>query len=191
MTRIADLEVILGDTGPLCRLAEAGEMHLEVAANYLRPNLRVVMDVQRELRRRAKTPVHSRLMWLPLLDVPQQEPITITDKFLLERIEEIVEGRRRRKPGHEDEDRGEVATAMIARAMGVPTLMDDGWGKQLAASNGVRVFTTQDLAVELAATKVLAPRFAFGIYRIVYSDATADDFDRRIAEFREQHGGAA
>jgi len=183
MTRIADLETILGDTGPFCRLAEAGEAHLDIAAGYLREQLQIVMDVHRELRRRATLPIHARLSRLPTLGVPQHEPITITDRYLLERIDEIVEGRRRRKPGHVDEDRGEVATALVARAMNVPALMDDGWGKRLAASEGVQVFTTQDLAVELAATGTLAARFAYGIFRLVYADSSRNDFDQRVERF--------
>ena len=173
MTRIADLELILGDTGPFCRLAEAGEAHLDVAAGYLKAQLQIVMDVHRELRRRATTPAHARLNRLALLGIPEHEPITITDKFLLERVDTIIEGRRRRKPGHADEDRGEVATALVAAAMSVPVLMDDGWGKRLAVSQNVRVFTTQDLAVELAATETLHPRFAFGIYRAVLQRCSA------------------
>ena len=184
MTRIVDLELILGDTGPFCRLAEAGEAHLDIAANYLKPRLQIVMDVHRELRRRATTRKHDRLNRLPILGIPEHEPITITDKHILERIDDIVEGRRRRKPGHVDEDRGEVATALVAAEMGVPVLMDDGWGKSLAMARNVRVFTTQDLAVELAATNTLAPRFAFGIYRLVYKGATLEEFDRRVEGFR-------
>ena len=65
--------------------------------------------------------------------------------------------------------------------------MDDGWGKRLAVSQNVRVFTTQDLAVELAATETLQPRFAYGIYRAVYEDARQDEFDRRVEQFRAQH----
>jgi hypothetical protein len=187
VTRIADLEVILGDTGPFCRLAEAGEPHLDIAADYLKPRLQIVMDVQRELRRRAAMPVHARLHRLAQLGVPERDPITITDKYMLERIEEIVEGRRRRKPGHADADRGEVATALVAGAMRVPILMDDGWGKRFAISQGVRVFTTQDLAVELAATQTLTSRFAYGNFRIVYADATRPDFDHRVEEFRVNH----
>jgi len=118
---------------------------------------------------------------------PQGEPIPITDAHILKRVNDIVEGRRRHKPGHEDEDRGEVATVLAAAAMGVSTLMDDGFGKQLAMNEGVRVFTTQDLAVELAATRTLGALHAFGIYRIVYNDASRENFDRRVTEFREQH----
>ena len=66
--------------------------------------------------------------------------------------------------------------------------MDDGWGKNFAINEGVQVFTTQDLAVELAATNALGARFAWGIYRIVYDDATREDFDSRVETFRQAHG---
>ena len=66
--------------------------------------------------------------------------------------------------------------------------MDDGFGKNLAIQRGVQVFTTQDLAVELAATETLGVLFAFGIYRVVYRDATRADFDNRVKMFRREHG---
>jgi len=46
--------------------------------------------------------------------------------------------------------------------------MDDGFGKNFATNEGVQVFTTRDLAVELAAVETLKPLHAWGIYRIVY-----------------------
>jgi hypothetical protein len=180
MKRIGEQDVILADTGPFCRLAEAGEAHLDVAARYLEPNVRIVMDVHKELRRRSTVSVHARLTRLELLGVPREEPITMTDKHLLDRIEAILEGRRRRKPGHEGEDRGEVTTALVAAELGVPVLMDDGFGKRLAAQEGVEVFTTQDLAVELAAHGVLGSLHAYGIYRIVYQNSTREEFDRLV-----------
>lgn len=180
MKRIAEQDMVLADTGPFCRLAEAGEAHLEAAAHYLEPNVHVVMDVHKELRRRSMVSVHSRLKRLELLSVPREEPITVTDKHLLARIEAILEGRRRHKPGHEREDRGEVTTALVAADLGVPVLMDDGFGKRLAAQEGVEIFTTQDLAVELAGYGVLGSLHAYGIYRIVYANSTRAEFDRLV-----------
>ena len=184
MTLISDAPEILADTGPFCRLAAAGEGPLEAAAEYLRPNVRIVEDVRKELRRRSRTPLHARLARLALLDVPEGDAVTITDRSVLADIATILDGRRRSKPGHEDEDRGEVSTALAAAALGWPVLMDDGFGKRLAAQRRVAVFTTQDLAIELAATDRLGARFAFGLYRIVYSGATRTEFDARAAALR-------
>lgn len=90
MTLIRDLPALLADTGPWCRMAEAGEAHLDAAAEYLRANVNVVEDVRRELRRRARTPEHQRLARLQLLDVPEGEAITITDASVLHEIDRIV-----------------------------------------------------------------------------------------------------
>ena len=111
----------------------------------------------------------------------------ITDAAILARIEAVLEGRRRHKPGHEDEDRGEVATALVAAALGVPVLMDDIWGGNLARNEGVQVFTTEDLAVELAGEKKLGALHAYGIYRLVYSDPTREKFDARVEAYRAEH----
>lgn len=185
MKRIAEQAMILADTGPFCRLAEAGEAHLDAAAHHLEPVVHVVLDVHKELRRRSGVPVHARLTRLQLLGVPRYEPISITDKHLLDRIEAILEGRRRRKPGHEREDRGEVTTALVAADLGVPVLMDDGFGRRLAAQEGVEVFTSQDLAVELAADGVLGTLHAYGIYRIVYANSTRAEFDQLVADAQQ------
>jgi hypothetical protein len=58
--------------------------------------------------------------------------------------------------------------------------LDDGFGKRLAAQEGVEVFTTQDLAVELASRGVLGSLHAYGIYRIVYKNGTREEFDRLV-----------
>jgi hypothetical protein len=102
---------VLADTGPFCRLAEAGEHQLDAAAEYLAPVLHIVKDVEGELRRRATIPVHARLNRLELLGVPRHEPITLTDARLLSRIETILARRRKRYPDHENKDKGEVVTA--------------------------------------------------------------------------------
>jgi len=177
---IFEHERLLADTGPFCRCAEAGEAHLDIAAEYLRGNVAVVLDVHQELRSRSKMSVHSRLTRLALLGVPASDPIEITDRAVLVELDTILSRRRRTHPGHEREDRGEVATALAAHALGVPVLMDDGFGKLLAARRGVTMYTTQDLAVELAARNVLGRRHALGIFRIVYKGALDEDFDARV-----------
>jgi hypothetical protein len=59
MKRIAEQDMILSDTGPFCRLAEAGEAQLDAAAHHLEPMVHVVIDVHKELRRRSKSSVHA------------------------------------------------------------------------------------------------------------------------------------
>jgi hypothetical protein len=177
---------VLADTGPLCRLAEAGEVQLDVAAQYLAPALNVVKDVEIELRRRATFPVHARLRRLELLGIPRQEAITLTDAQLLSRVQTILDRRRSRYPDHDHKDRGEVVTAVTAGSLGMPVLMDEGWGKRLAQSEGVEIFTTEDLAVELAAVGKLRSLHAFAIFRIVYSNADRSVFDQRVSDLQAE-----
>lgn len=181
MSLIRDCDVILADTGPFCRLAEAGEAHLELAAEYLRANVKIVEDVRKELRRRAEQPKHARLARLDLLEVPEGEAVTVTDGQVLATITTILTKRRKLKPGHENEDRGEVSTALAADANGWPVLMDDGFGKRLAGQRGVPVYTTEDLAVEMVVTKHMKAIHGHGIYRIVYAGSTRAEFDARVA----------
>lgn len=184
MTLVRDLAVILADTGPFCRVAEAGEAHLDLTAEYLRSNVRIVEDVRKELRRRSGQPQHARLTRLELLEVPEGDAITITDSTLLSQINTILERRRKTKPGHANEDRGEVSTALGAQALGYPVLMDDGFGKKLAMQRQVQVFTTEDLAVEMAATGHMKVIHAYGLYRVVYKGSTRADFDARFAALK-------
>lgn len=181
---IRDLPVILADTGPFCRLAEAGEAHLDMAADYLRPNVKIVEDVRRELRNRSTKSQHKRLARLDILQVPEGDAITITDNVVLSQIDTILTRRRKTKPGHEAEDRGEISTALSAHALGLPVLMDDGFGRSLAAQRGVLVFNTEDLAVEMAATDHMKPIHAFGIYRIVFRGSTRQQFDARVTALK-------
>jgi hypothetical protein len=175
---------VLADTGPFCRLAEADETAFDVAAEFLRSKVQIVEDVNRELRRRAEAPAHNRLHRLGVLGVPATEPIAITDGALLGRIQEILDGRRRLKPGHPLEDRGEIVTVLVAGSEGLPVLMDDGFGRRLATREGVEIFTTQDLAIELAARELCKPVHAFALYRRVNSGATKKAFEDAAAALK-------
>lgn len=186
MKLIGEQKAVLSDTGPLCRLAEAGEVQLDIAAEYLAPVLHVVTDVEKELRHRATKPEHNRLTRLELLGVPRYESVSITDKTILDDIDRVLKRRRERYPDHEDKDRGELVTARAAKALDMAVLMDDGWGKRMAASKDVEIFTTQDLAVELAALDKLKSVHAYGLYRIVYADAARSEFDRRVEELKAE-----
>lgn len=184
MSDLGSCGVVLADTGPFCRLAEAGEAVFDAATEFLREKVQIVEDVNRELRRRAEAPAHNRLHRLGVLGVPTTEPISITDGALLGRIQEILDGRRLMKPGHPLEDRGEIVTVLVASSEGLPALMDDGFGRRLAASERVEVFTTQDLALELAARELCSPAHAFTLYRRVNSNTAKETFEEVAAALK-------
>ncbi len=103
---------------------------------------------------------------------------------VLAQIEDILQGRRRRNPGHFMEDRGEVATILLAKDRGWSVLMDEGWGRRrFAPAKGVEVITTEDLCVEMAAAKALSDDDAFEIFEKVYKTSRAK-FDKRVAALR-------
>jgi hypothetical protein len=182
MTQIRQRPFLLADTGPFCRFAEGRSAQILALAGYLADTVRVALDVSIELQRRAKTPEHAALKQLHWIDpkFPQHEPIAITDKRLLAQVEDIARGRRQRNPGHFMEDRGEIATILLAKDRGWPVLMDDGWGKRFAKAKQVEVITTEELCVEMAAANALSDEHAFEVFAKVYKTSRAQ-FDKRVA----------
>jgi predicted nucleic acid-binding protein len=186
MTPIRQRPCLLADTGPFCRFAEGTSQQIHALASYLDGAVHIVQDVSIELHRRAKTKEHASLKQLDWIDpkFPQHEPIAITDRQVLAQIENILDGRHRRNPGHFMEDRGEVATILVAKDRDWPVLMDDGWGRRsFAPAKNVEVFSTEDLCVEMASAKALSHDAAFQVFAKVYKASRAE-FDRRVATFR-------
>jgi hypothetical protein len=178
---IAAEPLLLADTGPFCRFAEASDRHVDALSAHLRHNLRITQDVAIEIARLARTtfPRLKRLQWK---EFPAEDPITITDARLLSQIENIVDGRRRHSPGHFLEDRGEIATILVAKQMGCPVLIDERWGKDtFAPRKGVATYSTEDLAIEIVLAGGLTRDQAFDVYRRVYRNDRAS-FDARLAE---------
>jgi hypothetical protein len=181
---IASHALLLADTGPLCRFAEAGDEQVDALVDYLGEALRITQDVNIEVQRLAKTkfPRLHRLAWKGF---PSSDPITITDKRLLDQIENIVQGRRRHSPGHFMEDRGEVATILVAKAIECSVLIDDRWGKDtFAVRKGVPTFSTEDLAVEMASAGALTEDEAYAVFRRVYRSSRSS-FDTRLGALRQ------
>lgn len=171
--------LLLADTGPFCRFADAGDKHIDALAAYARDHIKIVQDVALELHRLSKLS-HPRLKRLDWIDFPEGEPITITDARLLSQIEDICAGRRRRKPGHFMEDRGEIATILVAKQIGCPVIIDENWGREtFAPKKGVTTCTTEDLAVEIAVAGLLTDDEAFDVFRRVFH-RTRTEFDARI-----------
>jgi hypothetical protein len=186
MTLISQRPFLLADTGPFCRFAEGESGQITALAEYLGEIAYITQDVSLELHRRAKTTEHASLKQLQWIDpkFPQHEPIPITDKQMLAQVEDILAGRRRRNPGHFMEDRGEVATVLVAKDRGWPVLMDDGWGRwSFAPAKGVEVITTEDLCVEMAGAGALSDDDAFEIFKKVYKTSKAE-FGKLVAALR-------
>ncbi len=179
---IADRPCLLADTGPFCRFAEGKHDQLAAMAAYLNDRLWIAHDVAIELHRRSQSREHAALAslnWKPAF--PRHEPITIVDAKLLQQIEDIVAGRRRRNPGHFMQDRGEVATILLAKERDWPVLLDERWGTTFAASKGVEVVTTETLCIEMVVANKLTSDHGYDVFRRVYRTGRAE-FDRRLKE---------
>lgn len=186
---IADRPCLLADTGPFCRFAEGGHDQLAVMAEYLDERLWIAQDVAIELQRRSQTNEHavlSTLKWKP--PFPRHEPITITDRRMLQQIEDIVAGRRRRNPGHFMEDRGEVASILLAKQRGWAVLLDERWGTKFAVRKGVETVTTEELCIELTIAGKLNEDHAFDVFKRVYRTGRAE-FDRRVGDAAKNIAG--
>jgi hypothetical protein len=181
---IAECPCLLADTGPFCCFAEGQHNQLEAMATYLDDRLWVTQDVAIELGRRSRIPKHAALGALSFVPrFPRHEPITITDRRMLQQVDDIIAGRRRRKPGHFMEDRGEVATVLLAKERGWPVLIDERWGTAFATKKGVVTFSTEELCVEMAVSDTLTDDHAYDVFKRVYHTKRAE-FDRRVSAAR-------
>jgi hypothetical protein len=178
---IRDAPLVVGDTGPFCRIAETNA--LEALLSYLGANLVIVREVEAELRFRADQPQHKslrpdRARNPPFvtretieLDATTQHNVTVIARRWRER--DIKQG----KPDRgEHANVGEIATVLAAEQQGRPVLMGDGAGQEFAASKGLTVHSTEELLAEMVAARALSPRLGFLIYQRVYgSDRAAFD----------------
>ena len=77
-----------------------------------------------------------------------------------------------------------MATVLVAKRLQCAVLLDERFGRTFAERKGVTVFTTQDLAAELAVAKALSEPEAWEIFRRVYRNSTRTALRARIAELQ-------
>jgi hypothetical protein len=183
--RINERAILLADTGPFCSFSEAGDKHLTAMMDYLSGRLRITRDVELEIDRHIKTgkfPGLAALRWRD--DFPNGDDVlTITDKHVLAQAEQIVAGQQRRRANkvHFMADRGEVETILVAKQLGCPVLIDERWGKEtFAPKKGVEVYSSEQLALEIAAAGLLTEDEAYDVFKLIYHRSRAD-FDAELA----------
>ena len=141
----ARAEQVLLDTSAFINFADGGALFQ--LAGYLGQRAVVALDVDIELRRNAASRFPA-LKTLALLQWPGGEPLALPPELLgdaasLRRLHS--------KPGaHEDANRGEIATALLAgRTPGAVVIMDDKLGKQLCRTRAVPRLSSAQLAAEM------------------------------------------
>jgi hypothetical protein len=189
---IRDQSVLLADAGPFCRFAQAGADQLRAFVEYLGDGLKITSDVAHEISSNAKMPKFAALNQLEWWGWDAEDHTeAITDKHILSQVENIAEGQRRNKERQGKsrrnpwQEKGEVATVLLAKAQGWAVLIDDADGRRLAAAKKVTLFGTEQLSVEMAAVGAITPDQAFSVFTLVRGRDRAD-FDRRLAAHNRQ-----
>jgi predicted nucleic acid-binding protein len=182
---IREAPLVLGDTGPFCRFAEAGAF--DALRAYLGDNLIIVREVETELNVRADQPEHKSLQPYRDHDPPYVSRDAIDlDVETRENVRIIARRWRERAVKRGQPDRGEnanvgeIATVFGAQQQNLPVLMDDGEGKKFATSKGLTIYTTEDLLAEMVAQGAIGRRRALLIYQRVYGKDEAA-FDAAVA----------
>jgi hypothetical protein len=184
---IRDQPVLLADAGPFCRFAEAGPEQLKAFVNYLGSRLKITPDVHHEISGNAKMPQFGALNQLSWWGWdPEEHTETITDRQILSQVENIAEGQRRNKERqgkprrHPWQEKGEVATVLLAKQHGWAVLVDDGDGRNLAKKKQLTLFGTEQLCLEMASVGALTPAAAFSVFTLVRGHDRLE-FDRRLS----------
>jgi hypothetical protein len=146
---ISSLDEILLDTGPFCRFCDAGV--LDRFASYLDVRAWITQDVANEIHHRGKGE-HSGLRTLQWTEppFPRNPPIALTGAHFKQA--ERIHARKRQADDPLFADLGEITTVVAAVARGGSAVMiDDRFGRRLAAQRGLPLYSTADLAVEMTA----------------------------------------
>lgn len=178
----AHADRVLLDTSALVSFAQAGQLIYLV--RYLGERGTVALDVQVEIQRHQLSRF-PELRVLGNLGWPPGGPVALPVELLADARDLR---RLHRKPGeHQDANRGEIATVLIAAKVGALAVLDDGLGKKLARFRSLPFLTTPQLAAEMAAAGEIDADLALQVFSAaVTSRAVApSDVERAIAAARE------
>lgn len=152
---------ILLDTSAFINFVEAGA--LRELAQYLGASAAVTLDVNKELGRLAGGHF-PQLQNLERLGWPAGEPLALPPD-LLQDAEDLR--RLNAEPGaHEDANRGEIATALLAGRLRVPTVMDDRLGKLLCQRRGVDRLSSAQVAAEMVGAGAVDQDSGYAVFDI-------------------------
>ncbi|MDX6690513.1 MAG: hypothetical protein QOG15_1970 [Solirubrobacteraceae bacterium] len=175
-------ERVLLDTSVFINFADGGAL-FQLSA-YLADRATVALDVDVELRRNAAGRFPA-LKTLGMLKWPPGEPLALPPDQLAD-----AEALRRlhSAPGaHEDANRGEIATALLAgRIEGVIVVMDDMLGKQLCRTRGVARLSSAQLSAEMVVVGALDAETGLRVFDVATPARVGKpEFDVAIARARD------
>lgn len=174
-------ERVLLDTSAFINFADGGA--LIQLSGYLGPRAAVALDVDVELRRNAADRFPA-LKTLGMLGWPQDEPLALPPDLLAD-AEAL---RRLHSPAgaHEDANRGEIATALLAGRIGTcVVIMDDALGKELCRTRGVARLSSAQLAAEMVVAGALDRETGLRVFDAATPRGVGErEFDGAVAKAR-------
>lgn len=140
-------ERVLLDTSAFINFADGGAL-FQLSA-YLGRRAAVTLDVDVELRRNAAGRFPA-LKTLGMLKWPTGEPLALPPELLADA--DALRTLHSAPGAHEDANRGEIATALLAGRLGdAIVIMDDELGKRLCRTRGVPRLSSAQLVAEMVA----------------------------------------
>lgn len=169
---ISSHSLVLADTSLFCRIEETLTwMGLLRLLDHFDERLRIVTDVNRELsgHERGDFPGLRVMRTAPMKGQFLRGPAEPLPADLSVKVGQIAP----MLPSAEDSDNpkknfGEVATALLAREIGVVAVIDDTDGRAVAHRRNVMTYTTREVAVEMAALGVLTDDDAARLWAKVF-----------------------
>ena len=169
-------ERVLLDTSVIINFAQAGAL-LELA-RYLGERGAIVLDVAEELRR--NTDRFPQLANLAEIGWPHGEPLALPPDLLADA--EALQRLHSREGAHEAENRGEIATALLAARLRAIAVIDDALGKRLCRMRGVARLSTAQLAAEMVAAGALEDERGFRVFDLATPSPAGRDEYREAVE---------
>jgi len=178
-------ERVLLDTSAFINFADGGALFQ--LAGYLGERAAVALDVDVELKRSASGRFPA-LKTLGMLKWPAGEPLPLPPDLLADAaaLRRLHSG-----PGaHQEANRGEVATALLAGRLGnAVVIMDDDLGKRLCRTRAVARISSAQLAVEMVASGALDEQTGLRVFDVATpSGVGRPEFDKALQRVREQLG---
>lgn len=153
---------VLLDTSPFISFAQCGS--LIPLARYLGDTAAVALDVALELRRNAAGRF-PELKTLDKLRWPTGDPLALPPDLLADA--ESLRRLHARAGAHESENRGEIATVLLAARLGdAIVILDDELGKKLARFRSLPRLSTAQLAAEMVAAAALDEDSGLAIFDV-------------------------
>jgi len=180
----ARFERVLLDTSVLVSFGQAGQLFQLV--QYLGERGSVVLDVEVEVRRLAAGRFPD-LKTLALLRWPPGGSIALPTHLLAD-ARDLQ--RTRSRPGAEPaENRGEIATVLLAQHQGALAILDDRLGRDLARFRGLPYLTTPQLAAEMVVAGATDEELALRVFAAATSQPVGpQDVAEAVARARTALG---